>query len=314
MAATGRLYGYVGPDHLLDLVRPDAAGEGIRCAGDLARWVSARGALETAEPFTFVVDAEGVLRLAPRRSEHVVCAAGGAVLAAGEISFRVDSGRWLVDEVGNQSTGYCPDVDSWPAVADALDRAGLVRPAGFTHEVVFRRCVSCQEVNVVREGHFVCVFCDEELPPDWNVDPRNTAPRGAHAHGPVGQASVELFDAPRLGFVEGVAPRLSAVHRLAMNRLWDEAVRANPSLFDGPAVAGLGLEQGERGGLVLSWARTTYRYRTLRLVPGAPSVSSVFVSVAQPAEDGRLLVGRMSPSTAAPGRLQLPGGSMEPPP
>ncbi|MFJ3306519.1 hypothetical protein ACIPSA_26025 [Streptomyces sp. NPDC086549] len=172
MGAPVRRYGYVGPADLKGLVRPDGAGEGIRSAADFARWVSARGPGELAEPFTFVVDTEGVLRLAPRRSEHVVCAGGRAVLSAGEMSFREDAGRWAVDEVSNQSTGYCPDVDSWPAVADALDRAGLVRPACFTHEVVFRRCVSCRQVNVVREGDFVCVFCDADLPSDWNVAQR----------------------------------------------------------------------------------------------------------------------------------------------
>ncbi|MBL1086835.1 NUDIX hydrolase [Streptomyces actinomycinicus] len=45
----------------------------------------------------------------------------------------------------------------------------------------------------------------------------------------------------------------------------------------------------------------------------AVSAPSVFVSVAQPTDDGRLLVGRMASSTAAPGRWQLPGGTIEPP-
>lgn len=139
-------------------------------AADFDEWASARTAEELSEPFTFVVDQAGVLRLAPRRSEHVVCAGGGMVLSAGEISFREESGRWAVDEVTNQSTGYCPDVSSWPAVAEALDRAGIVRPSGFTHEVVFRRCPSCRQLNIVREEDFVCVFCDEVLPQEWNVD------------------------------------------------------------------------------------------------------------------------------------------------
>lgn len=136
----------------------------MRSAADFDEWAAARTTEELAEPFAFVVDAAGVLRLAPRRSEHVVCAAGEAVLSAGEISFREESGRWAVDEVSNQSTGYCPDAGSWPAVAEALDRAGLVGPPGFTHELVFRRCPACHELNVVREGDFVCVFCDGGLP------------------------------------------------------------------------------------------------------------------------------------------------------
>ncbi|WP_328673596.1 hypothetical protein [Streptomyces sp. NBC_00328] len=163
-------YRYVGPTELRDLVRPGKEGARIRSAADFTRWLSARGVEERAEPFTFVVDLEGALRLAPRRSEHVVCAGGEAVLSAGEVSFREERGRWVVDGVSNQSTGYCPDVDSWPAVADALDRAGFERPDGFTHQVVFRRCVSCQQVNVVREDDFVCVFCGEALPSGWNID------------------------------------------------------------------------------------------------------------------------------------------------
>jgi hypothetical protein len=99
----------------------------------------------------------------------VVCAGGGAVLSAGEIRFREESRRWTVGEVSNQSTDYCPDVSSWLAVAEALDRIGIARPSGFTHEVVFRRCPSCQQLNIVREEDLVCVFCDPALPHEWNV-------------------------------------------------------------------------------------------------------------------------------------------------
>lgn len=70
----------------------------------------------------------------------MVCAGGEEVLSACEMSFRQEFGRWAVEEVSNQSTGYCPDVISWSTVAEALDRIGIARPSGFTHEVVFRRC------------------------------------------------------------------------------------------------------------------------------------------------------------------------------
>lgn len=86
------------------------------------------------------------------------------MLSAGEIGFHHQAGRWVVREVSNHSTGYCPDATSWPAVAQALDRAGLGRPDGFTHEVVFRRCPDCRERNIVRDDDFVCVFCGGELP------------------------------------------------------------------------------------------------------------------------------------------------------
>ncbi|MEU9339385.1 hypothetical protein AB0D49_40650 [Streptomyces sp. NPDC048290] len=169
MDTRGRMYWYVGPAELKELVRAGGEGRSVRSAVDFGVWASGLTLDELAEPFTFVVDAGGMLRLAPRRSEHVVCAGGEEVLSAGEMSFHEESGRWEVEEVSNQSTGYCPDVISWPAVAEALDRIGIQRPSGFTHEVVFRCCCSCRELNIVREEDFVCVFCGEDLPREWNV-------------------------------------------------------------------------------------------------------------------------------------------------
>ncbi|MER7923442.1 hypothetical protein ABTY96_09960 [Streptomyces sp. NPDC096057] len=169
MSAAGRRHGYVGPAELLRTVRPGAEGRVVRSPGDLAAWLTTRARAELAEPFTYVVDLDGLLRLAPRRSEHVACAGGADVLGAGEMGFERTAGRWIVREVSNQSTGYCPRLDSWDAVARALDGAGVGRPAGFTHAVVFRRCVSCREINIVREGDFFCVFCGGDLPGEWNV-------------------------------------------------------------------------------------------------------------------------------------------------
>lgn len=122
------------------------------------------------EPFTFVVAVDGVLRLALRRSEHVACAGGAEVLGAGEIAFARDGAGWTVSEVSNQSTGYCPDPDCWPAVGDALDRAGVPNPGEFTDAVVFRRCPACAERNLVKEADFVCVVCGVELPQEWNFE------------------------------------------------------------------------------------------------------------------------------------------------
>lgn len=82
MTLRGWSYRYVGPVELRSLVRPDGEGRSIRSPGDFDAWVSARTVEELAEPFTFVVDRAEVLRLAPRRSEHVVCAGGEAVLGA----------------------------------------------------------------------------------------------------------------------------------------------------------------------------------------------------------------------------------------
>lgn len=162
-----RVYRYIGPDEVLASVRPDTAGRPITTPADLASWLTAHGA-EATEPFTFVVDLLGVLRLAPRRSEHVACAAGREVLSAGEIAFGRDGGGWTVREVSNQSTGYCPDPDSWPAVAAALERAGVPHPGEFTDPVIFRRCPACGERNLVKDGDFICALCGADLPARWN--------------------------------------------------------------------------------------------------------------------------------------------------
>ncbi|WP_406359250.1 hypothetical protein OHB56_32305 [Streptomyces sp. NBC_01635] len=170
MSAWGRSYRYVGPVELKTAVRPGSGGCRISSAAEFGNWAAGRSAAELAEPFTFVVSTDGVLRLAPRRSEHVACADAEMVLSAGEIEFVREADRWAVREVSNQSTGYCPDTGSWSAVARALDDVGLERPSGFTHEVVFRRCPDCQEHNIVREDDFVCVFCGSNLPETWNMD------------------------------------------------------------------------------------------------------------------------------------------------
>ena len=77
-----------------------------------------------------------------RRSEHVALAGGRDVLAAGEMTFARTAARWRVTAVTNQSTVYCPDPDSWPAVATALDSIGIAHPGDFTDKVIFRRCPS----------------------------------------------------------------------------------------------------------------------------------------------------------------------------
>jgi 8-oxo-dGTP pyrophosphatase MutT (NUDIX family) len=91
------------------------------------------------------------------------------------------------------------------------------------------------------------------------------------------------------------------------------AVKDNPTLFDGPVVACAGMGWIGPHALRLSWARVTYRHYPLRRVAGATALPSLFVNVVQPTDDGRVLTVRMSPSTAAPGRWQLPGGYVEPP-
>ncbi|WP_328807637.1 hypothetical protein [Nonomuraea antri] len=165
-----RRYHYVGPAEIRDQTRAGSPGHVISDQNDLADWLQKQAAEDRAEPFTFVVDVRGNLRLAPQRSEHVACAGGAPVLSAGEISFAWDGTRWLVSEISNQSTGYCPDVQPWTAVKAALLRAGIDHPDAFTRPIVFRRCPRCRQRNIVKDDDFACGVCQAPLPRIWNVD------------------------------------------------------------------------------------------------------------------------------------------------
>ncbi|GIH19931.1 hypothetical protein [Rugosimonospora africana] len=166
-----RRYRYVGPAELRDrVIAVDAvAVDSLASLASLDGWLAGRDSRDLTEPVTFVVVLDGVLRLAPRRSEHVALAGGHDVLAAGEMAFAPAGTGWRVAEVTNQSTGYCPDPDCWPAVAEALDRVGLPHPGGFTDRITFRRCPTCGERNIVRDDDFTCALCGSALPARWNL-------------------------------------------------------------------------------------------------------------------------------------------------
>jgi hypothetical protein len=145
---SGRLYRYVGPEEIRSrsVARPYV--QVIDSPADLRAWLTRHGPSRAGSsvPATFVIDPEGVLRLADRRSEHVACA-GGPVLSAGEMFFSAAGEALVVEEVSNLSAGYCPEPESWPVVGEALDRIAVLHPGRFTTEVVFRRCPRCGERN-----------------------------------------------------------------------------------------------------------------------------------------------------------------------
>ena len=89
-----RSYPYVGPSELRTVERTDAVR--VDSARSVAQWLATREVAARAEPFTFVVDLDCALWLAPRQSEHVACAEGRDVLAAGEMGFAHRAGRWVV--------------------------------------------------------------------------------------------------------------------------------------------------------------------------------------------------------------------------
>jgi hypothetical protein len=137
----------------------------------LEGWLSATGQEPKREGLiavTFVVDRQGCLRVADRGSEHIACAGGEPVLSAGELFLRRGDEELKVVEASNQSTGFCPEPESWTAVAAALDRLGIAHPGRFTLALTFRRCPACGERNVVKEGWFVCGVCGADLPQAWN--------------------------------------------------------------------------------------------------------------------------------------------------
>jgi len=159
-------YTYAGPERIRKASEGLPKGKQILAQEDVIAWIE-----ETHQELdydqrviaTFVIDEEGFLAVADRHSEHVACAGGEAVLSAGELTFEIAEGKVSVPLATNQSTGYCPDPDSWPAVQRALDRAQIAHPDGFTTEFIFRRCKSCGTLNIIKDGWYVCAECDADL-------------------------------------------------------------------------------------------------------------------------------------------------------
>jgi len=118
---------------------------------------------------TFIIDTTGHLWIADRHSENVACAAGQPVLAAGEITFIIQHQQVSISEITNQSTGYCPEPESWAMVRATLDAIGIEHPAAFTTSFIFRRCNACGTINIVKEGIFECGVSETALSRDWNL-------------------------------------------------------------------------------------------------------------------------------------------------
>jgi hypothetical protein len=169
-----RLYQYVGPAEILKSVDGGPIGVPLLSMAALFQWIVSAG--QQHDPYgmviaTFVIDETGVLRVSDRHSEHVACAGGKPVRSAGEISFDLSEVKPQIVAVTNQSTGYCPELESWDAVAVALNRAKLDfrGPDRFEPAFEFRRCPACKTINLVREEVFVCSVCDADLPVWWNL-------------------------------------------------------------------------------------------------------------------------------------------------
>jgi len=166
-----RKYSYIGPEEILQAGKWKTARTLVRGREDIIKWIDETG--QSPDAFgqftaTFIIDVDGNLWAADRRSEHVACARGGDVLSAGEISFVVEGEKVEVSEITNQSTGYCPKPESWPVVDDTLTRIDIPHPDRFTMEFIFRRCNECGSKNIVKEDWFECAVCGAELSSEWN--------------------------------------------------------------------------------------------------------------------------------------------------
>jgi hypothetical protein len=164
------LYRYVGSRGIAERAGSTVRGTPLAAPDDLVQWITASEALLPSNEVTvtFVVDEEGRLLIADRHSEHVACAGGRPVRAAGEMCFVLEGAGARVVRVSNQSTGYCPEPESWAEVVVALRGAGLEPPEGFEPRCEFRRCVKCGALNLVKCGVFECGVCAAELPGEYN--------------------------------------------------------------------------------------------------------------------------------------------------
>jgi len=119
-------------------------------------------------PATFIIDTNEWLWIADRHSEHVGCADGGDVLAAGEIVFSRAADQIWIEEISNQSTGYCPEPESWVILSQVLGRLGMKYPSSFTAAFIFRRCDHCKTINIIKDDVYECAVCDAPLSQVWN--------------------------------------------------------------------------------------------------------------------------------------------------
>lgn len=165
---TPRAYSYVGPAKIRESIAEYPEGTPISCASGLLAWLQQQddwaGEVLVA---TFTVALDQSLWIAPRRTEHVACARGESVLAAGELTLR---GQPQPEVVGatNQSTGYCPEPSCWEAARLAFGAVGIPCPQELTYSYTFRLCEGCGERNLIKDDWFECAICGDELPREWN--------------------------------------------------------------------------------------------------------------------------------------------------
>lgn len=161
------MYKYVGSKEILRCIKPNAKGYKINSSLDIQEWI-----IQTEQTLdenneiiaTFIIDTTHNLKINDRHLEHVACAEGNPVLSAGEIIFEINNGKVTkITHITNQSTGYCPQINSWKEVDKALKKLDLPFPPFFTQEFIFRICEKCDNINIIKDNFFVCNICESNL-------------------------------------------------------------------------------------------------------------------------------------------------------
>lgn len=166
-----RIYPYVGSSEIVRNLPNQSHRVQVTKSDDVMAWINSTNQQPEYDDLyfvTFIVDLDGDLWINDRRSEHVLCAKGDPVLSAGEIGFSIENDSLAVVEITNQSTGYCPEPESWDVVHNALKRANISHPDDFTNRIIFRLCKACNTKNIIKDDWYVCAVCDEPLSNLWN--------------------------------------------------------------------------------------------------------------------------------------------------
>lgn len=166
-----KIYHYVGNSKIKDNLSKLSHRLNVISSLSVSRWLT-----QTPHPknpdnsitLTFIVDTDWNLWVNYRHSEHILCADGGDVLSAGEMTVDLNNDHVDIVAITNQSTGYCPEPESYPAVKLALSKTDIPHPPHFTTAYDFRLCDVCGTTNLIKDDWFVCGVCDRDLSLTWN--------------------------------------------------------------------------------------------------------------------------------------------------
>lgn len=167
-----QLYSYIGSQEIFDALDFNFKSYKISNSDDVFFWIksTSQEIINNSVIATFIIDENHNLFINDRHSEHVLCAGGRKVLSAGEILFLIDGKDISINEISNQSTGYCPKPESWKEVEYALKNIEITHPNYFTTAFDFRYCQKCKSINLIKEDFFLCQICGTDLEKEWNFD------------------------------------------------------------------------------------------------------------------------------------------------